>query len=113
MKALSIGGAWAYFSTDLVDQSVRAWLLFSSANCFERVVKRQGHDITNLLVSAFRSCKLALCKRQLQSHPCRMGCQSQQIMLCKEVLFEVGHSHSYKYSYMHAPVSGLASVTQL
>jgi hypothetical protein len=50
MKALSLGGAWTYFTTDLVDQSVRAWLLFSSAGCFQRVVKSQGHDITNLLV---------------------------------------------------------------
>lgn len=49
VKALSVGGAWGYFTTDLVDQSVRAWLLFSSAGCFQKVIKRQGHDITNLL----------------------------------------------------------------
>lgn len=52
MKALSVGGAWAYFSTDLVDQSVRASLLFASAGCFERVVRTSGHDITNLLARA-------------------------------------------------------------
>ncbi|KAK9908933.1 hypothetical protein WJX75_004909 [Coccomyxa subellipsoidea] len=49
IQALSVGGAWGYFSTDLVDQSVRAWLLFASAGCFQKVIKRQGHDITNLL----------------------------------------------------------------
>ena len=49
VKALSIGGAWAYFTTDLVDQSVRASLLFASAGCFERVVRSSGRDISNLL----------------------------------------------------------------
>lgn len=49
---MSVGGAWGYFATDLVDQSVRSWLLFSSAGCFQKVVRRQGHDITNLLASS-------------------------------------------------------------
>ena len=49
VKALSVGGAWAYFSTDLVDQSVRASLLFASAGCFQRVVRSSGRDISNLL----------------------------------------------------------------
>ena len=48
---MSAGGAWTYFTTDLVDQSVRAYLLFESAGCFQRVVRDQGQDITNLLVS--------------------------------------------------------------
>ncbi|EIE25245.1 hypothetical protein COCSUDRAFT_40552 [Coccomyxa subellipsoidea C-169] len=51
VQAMSVGGAWGYFTTDLVDQSVRAWLLFASAGCFQKVIKRQGHDITNLLAS--------------------------------------------------------------
>lgn len=49
VRNLSVGGAWGYFSTDLVDQTVRSWLLFSSAGCFQKVIRRQGHDITNLL----------------------------------------------------------------
>ena len=57
MKALSVGAAWAYFSTDLVDQTVRASLLFASAGCFERVVRTRGQDITNLLV---QSCPFSL-----------------------------------------------------
>jgi len=53
IKGMSAGGAWTYFTTDLVDQSVRAYLLFEAAGCFQRVVRDQGQDITNLLV---RSC---------------------------------------------------------
>ena len=52
VRNLSVGGAWGYFSTDLVDQTVRSWLLFSSAGCFQKVIRRQGHDITNLLASS-------------------------------------------------------------
>ena len=52
IRGLSAGGAWTYFTTDLVDQSVRAYLLFESAGCFQRVVRDEGQDITNLLVSA-------------------------------------------------------------
>ncbi|CAK0749083.1 hypothetical protein CVIRNUC_001883 [Coccomyxa viridis] len=49
IRGLSAGGAWTYFTTDLVDQSVRAYLLFESAGCFQRVVRDEGQDITNLL----------------------------------------------------------------
>lgn len=72
VKALSVGGAWAYFSTDLVDQSVRASLLFASAGCFERVVRTSGSDITNLLVR--RDCLLSL---QAAHHP--LLCSYRQI----------------------------------
>lgn len=54
IRGLSAGGAWTYFTTDLVDQSVRAYLLFESAGCFQRVVRDEGQDITNLLVSALQ-----------------------------------------------------------
>ena len=61
IKGLSAGGAWTYFTTDLVDQSVRAYLLFESAGCFQRVVRDQGQDITNLLVSApTRVCRVSV-----------------------------------------------------
>ena len=54
IRGLSAGGAWTYFTTDLVDQSVRAYLLFESAGCFQRVVRDEGQDITNLLVSTLQ-----------------------------------------------------------
>ncbi len=63
VRNLSVGGAWGYFSTDLVDQTVRSWLLFSSAGCFQKVIRRQGHDITNLLAcTRLTSTKLCLFK---------------------------------------------------
>ena len=58
---MSAGGAWTYFTTDLVDQSVRAYLLFESAGCFQRVVRDQGQDITNLLVSSHLTLRCPQC----------------------------------------------------
>ena len=70
---MSAGGAWTYFTTDLVDQSVRAYLLFASAGCFQRVVRDQGQDITNLLVSARLVCKYpsAILQWPCTVHACR------------------------------------------
>lgn len=34
---------------ELVDQSIRAWLLFSSANCFADILGTRGQDVTLML----------------------------------------------------------------
>lgn len=34
---------------DLVDQSVRAWLLFTSAGCFSAILSTRGRDISLML----------------------------------------------------------------
>ena len=34
---------------DLVDQSVRSWLLFTSAGCFSAIVTTRGRDISLML----------------------------------------------------------------
>lgn len=45
----SLWSARSLFMNDLVDQSLRAVLLFSSAGCFRRVAETKGKDITHLL----------------------------------------------------------------
>ena len=45
-------GPWSartYFMNDLVDQSIRAWLLFTSAGCFSAIMTTRGRDISLLL----------------------------------------------------------------
>lgn len=37
LRGMDVGGAFGMFAGDLVDRSVRASLLFSSALCFQRV----------------------------------------------------------------------------
>ena len=62
-------GPWAahsYFMNDLVDQSVRAALLFASAGCFQRVAESSGHDITHLLEGLGRERGLGLLFHRMQ-----------------------------------------------
>ena len=45
-------GPWSartYFMNDLVDQSIRAWLLFASAGCFSAILSTRGRDISLML----------------------------------------------------------------
>ena len=45
-------GPWAaqgLFTNELVDQSVRAYLLFTSANCFADILSTRGRDQTLML----------------------------------------------------------------
>ena len=69
LRGMDVGGAFGLFAGDLVDRSVRASLLFSSALCFQRVTTARPQPFS---FSFFYRCLASL-----HLLPCHTSCSEQ------------------------------------
>ena len=91
LRGMDVGSAFGILAGDLVDRSVRASLLFSSALCFQRVTTQRGRDIANLLegLGAERGLSLMFLK---------MKKLTQGLAMFKAIelaILVVGHTHAW------------------
>ncbi|KAK9846658.1 hypothetical protein WJX81_008623 [Elliptochloris bilobata] len=91
LRGMDVGSAFGMFAGDLVDRSVRASLLFSSALCFQRVTTERGHDIANLLegLGAKRGLSLMFLRMKKLTYGITMFKAAELVALV------IGHTHAW------------------